>query len=262
MKKAIFILVLFYSLLMACTSSEDEPINDIHTDNRTDWIVTYKETCYSNPQWINQNNTSAECIKWKQLHQSDLVSHTQSGFLDEEMLVWKVRYSNLTEAEVEKEVLEFVRFTTCIKAQPNNDNKYGSDIFEATLTDSKQARFARYNHKSSLFWFDNSSFRYRIEYHETRTIQDGDWLTEPPMLEDWSRNHELCYQSITANSRSRIWIENADDWNVSDVHTKVDPFIAWSVGDLNAKSYHRLSVRVHDYKDDITIWYSKYCTTN
>lgn len=262
MKRTNIFMAVIAIMMTACTSTENEPEIDNPKDGKADWVVTYKETCYSNPQWINQKNESKECTQWKQLHQSDLVSHTKNGSLDEEILIWEVTYSGLTEVEIEKELVKFVKFTTMVKSQPDDNNKYGSDVFEAVLTNSEQSRYSRYVNKSPLYWFDSSSYRYRIEYHENRVIQDGEWISEPPMLEDWSQSHYLSHKTETSNSRYRIWIEDSNDWTNSDVHTKVEPFISWSVGGLDAKSFHRFSVRVHDYKEDITVWHSKYGTTN
>lgn len=261
MKNTLFILALFCFLFMGCTTSEDEPNNNFN-NNKTDWIVTYTEYLYSNPQWINKQNTSAECLKWKELHQQYAISHISIGANNEERTVWEVNYKNLTESEVEQKILEFVKFTITTKVESENKTKYGSNIFMATLTDSKRTRYARYRHMSPLFWFDSSNCRYRIAYIESRIIQDGDWVPEPPMLDDWIQDREPDFSSETSNTRSRIWYEDTNEWTISDVHTKINPFVNWTIGNENAKSFHRLNVRVHDYEDDITIWYSKYNTTN
>ncbi len=256
MRRTNFILLAICIFISSCSSSEDEPIINQPGDKASDWTVIYTEYCYSNPQWINHKNTTEECENWKAQHKPNLTIHTSSGSLDEEIWTWEVNYHAKSESDMINELKDFVTFTTLVKAGPEDKNRYGSDVFEATLINSAKTRYVTYRHKSPLFWFDSSYCRYRVEYHESRLVQDGEKLQEPPLLEQWARNHELTYQNQTNNGRSRVWVEDLNSLTMSDIHTLIDPFINWSIGDANAKSFHRLMVRVHDYQEDITAWYS------
>lgn len=258
--KYIFLIIGISAILCSC-STNDEPSIDNQADEKSDWTVTYVEYYYSNPQWINQQNTSKECNEWKRTHEPFKSSHRKTGYLNEEMITWEVKYKNRTELEMEQEILPFVKFTTAVISLPDDPNQYGADIFEATLSNDKISRFARYNHKSALFAFGSSNYRYKIEYHETKVEEPGVSIPDPSLLDAWSNAHELSYQYTNQNLKSRIWEENSNFWSMFDIHTKIDPFVNWSIGDKEAKSYHRFSVRVHDYQEDITIWYSKYGTT-
>lgn len=254
MKVKHYVALLLLTVLSSC-GNEDEPKI---IDDKSNWTVVYTEFLWSDPSWVNYQNNSNECSEWKAAHKNFLINHTRDNIISQEAWTWEVNYTNKTEQEVIDAIKTFVNFTTInstMSSSKDSNVRYGSDKFEATLINADKSRYAVYRNKSSLYKNSASSFRYDITYGELRVISNGEYLPEPLLLEDWSNSHQLTNCTETNNYRSRVWHEETNELSLDFIKTKVEPFVSWSIGNTELPSYHLLTVRIHDYKEDITITY-------
>ena len=229
-------MTIIFCLCSCSTQTEDEPDPNPSTPNHpsqdqieklADWSVFYHESSWQNPQWVSNENTSEECLAWKDKNAKNLISH---GSLAEnnEWWDWWVNYPATTEDEVIKNVVEFIKWTLDRPSDAGPFTKIGIDIFTATVYNATNEYCADYSYNKHE---DNGpQDKWTIVFTENRYVESGETLELPSEYEEWaySNKNHLTQNETYENLQVYSWTFDVSEFTTTFLQEKILPFIFWS----------------------------------
>lgn len=247
-------LLTFSSMLIAltfagCSSDEPEtPEPDTPVIERYSGYILYKEDLYSNPYWESRENTSPECLQWKNEHVNGkpyMLSENATRYF------WMEDFDDATVEEIESKAVKFVNFT--LGEKPNETTLHGLDIYSADvyLNDFNIG----YGYSSPYYETNPNIGKWVVTY--STDVPDDSNLT--PEFTKWAELHQGNLTYSSEDGTQHTWKFTNIDKTRLELHNDALEFIGWSpkIKNNGKRYYEGFAVTMHQVGSTFTLSYYK-----